>query len=508
MYGISCSQDPAVAITGTGSPAFCSRGAVQLVDQSAAVTASTAPVTALGIDLSSEISQRMYVIGAVTPKPTPAVTYTIAWGDGQTQTVQASSSAVATSTSHTYAKAGTYPITDTANLTNGTAVSTSTSFTTAGSDYTPLGPVRILDTRSGIGGEKGALASGDCYALPTAGVDGIASKATAVALNLTATDTVSNGLFVLGSGGSAVSNLNYGAGQTVANSAIVPLDSAGDVDVCSSGDADARADALVDVTGYFTQGSGAGYQPTTPDRILDTRNGTGAPKAKVGKDSGVSVKVDGVDSIPTSGVSAVAVHVTAVDATGGGWVAAEPDGAGVPTTSSLNYGAGQTISNTVIVPVAADGKIELYNGALGGSVDLLADVSGYFSASAPDAFVPITAYRVIDTRRTPNAAIRYDSTYPFSMDATDVLNGTPYPVGATFAANVTATDETANGALTVYPIGATTPNVSALNYRENRNVAGFGLFATSGSDDSLDVYNNSEGSTDILIDLFGYFANS
>ena len=507
FYGRSCTGDPVVAVTGAGTPADCARGAAQPT-YSTAVSASASAVTALSVDLSSAITQSTVLNGllsAINPDPTPAVSYTIAWGDGHTQTVQGSSTAVTTGASHTYAKAGTYTITDTMNQTTGGTVSTTTPFTTAGSGYTPLGPKRILDTRNGTGGLKGALPSGECYGMPVAGVDGIPAKVSAVALNLTVTDTTSNGFFSLNSG--TISNLNYSAGQTVANSAIVPVNADGAVDVCSAGDADASADAIVDVTGYFTQGAGSGYQPTTPDRILDTRNGTGAPKAKVAKDSAVSVAVSGVDSIP-AGITAVAVHVTAVDATGGGWIAAEPDGAGVPSTSSLNYGAGQTISNTIIVPVAADGRIELYNGAVSGSVDLIADVSAYFTADAPDAFVPVTPYRALDTRQLANGTVRYDSTYPFDMNLLPDGDGAGFPAGVTLAASLTTTDETANGALTVYPAGTTMPNVSALNYRENQNVADFGLFTTSSPYDFLNVYNNSEGSTDLLIDVFGYFANS
>ncbi|KJY25937.1 hypothetical protein VR46_40785, partial [Streptomyces sp. NRRL S-444] len=40
-----------------------------------------------------------------------------------------------------------------------------------------------------------------------------------------------------------------------------------------------------------------------------------------------------------------------------------PAGQAAPSTSSLNYTAGQTIANSVIVPVGADGKINIRNGA-------------------------------------------------------------------------------------------------------------------------------------------------
>ena len=62
---------------------------------------------------------------------------------------------------------------------------------------------------------------------------------------------------------------------------------------------------------------------------------------------------------------------------------------GIPRTgtSNLNFQAGQTIPNTVIVPVGKDGKdgkdgkIQLYNGSTG-TVHLLVDVSGYIRGAA------------------------------------------------------------------------------------------------------------------------------
>lgn len=502
-YGNGCSQDPVLPVTGTGSPAYCERGAVQ---QSFTNSVATLPITptALSVDLGSVMRQTTPYSGiaeSMSQTPTPAVSYTIAWGDGRTQTVQASSTATETSTTHNYTRAGTYAITDTANLTDGTTVSAQTSVTTVGSSFTPLGPVRILDTRSSAAGFLGPMPSGRCYTMPVAGVGGIPVYAAAVALNLTVTNTKgSSGVFYLNSNTS--SNLNYSAGQTVANSAIVPLNPDGSVDVCSEGASNASADVIVDATGFFARTSGAGYLPLTPDRILDTRVGNGAPKAKVAAKSGLSVQIVGTDSIP-AGVTAVAVHVTETNATGGGFIAAEPDGLGVPSTSSLNYATGSTVSNTVIVPVAGDGKIELYNGAISGSVDLIADISGYFSTSAPYAFMPITPYRAVDTRLTKGTLAAYGMG-GFLLNTVQGI-----PANAIFAANLTATNETASGHLTVFPFNSSVePNVSALNFGKGQTVAGFGLFGSPGAADGVNVDNESDGSTDVIFDVFGYFTNN
>jgi hypothetical protein len=501
FFGDACTGDPIVAVTGAGTPAYCDRGAVQEKNTPTVVATATAQ-SARSVSLSSNMAQAttfgIYSYGSATVAK-PDVTYTINWGDGQSQTVPASTTNYATITPHTYAKPGTYSITDTANLTVGGTTSATTSTATNASSFTPIAPTRIMDSRTGTGGLQGHLYNGNCWHLQVGGVDGIPSGATAVAVNLTATNTVGNGLFVLGSGNA--SNLNYNAGQTVANSAIVPVTN-GLLALCVNGNTGTSADAIIDVTGYFSQTAGDGYQPSVPDRILDTRAGTGAAKAKVGAKSSLSLPITGVDSIPAD-ATAVAVHVTETNATGGGFIAAEPDGSGVPSTSSLNYSPGQTVSNTVIVPIAADGEIKLYNGALSGSVDLIADVSGYFSASAPQAFVPVTPYRAVDTRTTNNKIASF-STGLFELAPA----ASQIPADATMAANLTATDETAGGSLIAYSPKYATPNTSALNFGKGQNIAGFGLFETMPGDDSIYVYDNSPGSTDLVIDVFGYFTAS
>ena len=92
------------------------------------------------------------------------------------------------------------------------------------------------------------------------------------------------------------------------------------------------------------------------------------------------------------------MNLTLTDASGYGDVVAYPDGAAQPTASNLNYtAAGQTVANSAIVPVGPDGAIDLAKQGPG-SVDLIADVAGYFSSSAASVYVPVTPVRLIDSR--------------------------------------------------------------------------------------------------------------
>jgi len=499
--GMQCYVDPVVPITGAGSPDYCSRGFFQQ-RYATTVNAPATPIGALSVSLGSSVSQVATgnEFGNVPQSPTPAISYVINWGDGTTSApIPGSSTEIETTATHAYAKAGTYPITDTAQLTDGTTISTTTSFTTAGSTYTPHGPTRILDTRNGTGAAKAKVPVNGSITVQVAGADSIPSDISAVALNLTVTDATGNGYLSVVPNGQAptTSNLNYAAGQTVANSVIVPVHGGG-ITIYNSGTS-GSADIIADVSGYFTPGAGNGYTAASLDRILDTRNGTGAARAQVAANSGIPVTIAGADAIP-SGITAVAVHVTVADTTGNGWIAAEPDGADAPSTSVLNYGKGQIISNTVIVPVAADGKIELYNGGGTTPVDLIADVSGYFSAGSAALYMPIDPVRAFDSRYgspslPANGAQAYDLGLLKLPSMEDVI------------ANITLTQETKNGYITAYPTGTAKPTTSNLNYAPGQTIGGMFILSTP-STGEVDVYNQSGGTAQIILDVFGYFTNA
>ncbi|MFB7784236.1 hypothetical protein ACFC1D_16200 [Streptomyces vinaceus] len=172
-----------------------------------------------------------------------------------------------------------------------------------------------------------------------------------------------------------------------------------------------------------TFGASGTFVPVTPGRLLDTRNGTGAP---------------------AQGVTAVVLNVTATNPTTDSHVIAYPHGSARPTASNLNFAAGQTIPNQVTVPVGADGTVDLYNNA--GSVDLIADISGYYSATG-SKFVPTGPTRVLDTRQTPGKRLgEHEELY---IQPNSWKYGIP-PFGVTgVTMNVTATGGTSDSHLSV-----------------------------------------------------------
>lgn len=123
----------------------------------------------------------------------------------------------------------------------------------AASFYT-LTPCRLVDTRAATGPLGGpALSAGSDRAFTVAGICGIPASARALAVNVTVTASTGGGYLTLrpgGSGAAVASTVNYNAGATRANSAVVLLGAAGDV-LVSCGQPSGTAHVVIDATGYF-----------------------------------------------------------------------------------------------------------------------------------------------------------------------------------------------------------------------------------------------------------------
>jgi RNA polymerase sigma factor (sigma-70 family) len=96
----------------------------------------------------------------------------------------------------------------------------------------------------------------------------------------------------------------------IANEIIAKVGDNGQVEVYNH---NGTVDVLFDVVGYLPDT--ADYDPLTPVRILDTRNDTGGPAAKIGAGESRTVAVTGVGGVPASGVGAVVLNVPAANAT-------------------------------------------------------------------------------------------------------------------------------------------------------------------------------------------------
>ncbi|MCU1387095.1 MAG: hypothetical protein JWL72_433 [Ilumatobacteraceae bacterium] len=367
--------------------------------------------------------------------------------------------------------------------------------------YVPLTPSRLLDTRDGEGGNISPLGGGVTTELRVAGVGGVpAAGATAVVMNLTAVDPTAGGFLTAWPSGETkplVSNVNFIPGQTVPNLTTVKMGANGRVNIFNNaGD----THVIADVVGYYTATpppSGGRFTAVTPSRILDTRSGVGGTSGPLGQDQSLNLTVTGVGGVPSAGVDAVALNVTVDQPTGQGFVTVWPTGVARPLASTHNFVPGLTVANMVIAKVGAGGQISVYNSS--GNTHIVADVTGYFSSTG-GLFVPVTPQRVVDTRDGTGGVPTLG--FQDSKDMT-VANGSPVPTSAkAVVVNVTSTDTATTGFLTVWPTGTPQPVASTLNPRPLVAVPNL-AYLKVGTDGKLSVFN-STGSTNVVVDVFGY----
>lgn len=251
--------------------------------------------------------------------------------------------------------------------------------------YRGLVPARLMDTRTGNGGTSGPVTPNTAVSLQVTGRGGVPSSGVAaVALNVTVTNPTSNGyvtVYPTGYGLPLASNLNFVPGQVIPNRVIVKVGAGGQVNLFNFA---GYTHLVVDVNGWYTDGSvastGGTFTGLTSARILDTRFGTGGISGKLGPGGSISLSVAGSGGIPAMNSnmppSAVVLNVTVTDTSAASYLRVYPSDANpVPSTSDLNWTAGVTVPNLVIVRPGADGRIGIYNGA--GATDVIVDVLGY-----------------------------------------------------------------------------------------------------------------------------------
>jgi len=197
-------------------------------------------------------------------------------------------------------------------------------------------------------------------------------------------------------------------------------------------------DVVVDEEGWFSTQAGTfgGYNALTPARLLDTRNGTGGCST-MSTGSVCNLQITGAGGVPALGVYSVVLNATATNTTTPGFLTLFGGGA-VPIASNLNWYAGQTIANRVIVKLGTNGKIMIYNAA--GSADVVIDVSGYFTDSTASGkfFTPLSPARVLDTRVSGGTIGSNGTLSTFQITG---INGVPANATAVFL-NATVTNTT------------------------------------------------------------------
>lgn len=245
---------------------------------------------------------------------------------------------------------------------------------------------------------------------------------------------------------------------------------------------------------------GTAYQPLTPARVLDTRSGLGAPKQMLTADGRADLDVTGRGGVPSSGVAAVVLNLTATQPTRAGHVTAYPAGAAKPTASTLNYAKNQTVANTVVVKVGSAGLVSLFSSA---PTHLLADVQGWFPTGSD--LTALTPERILDTRGGVGAAAEpVDAKGTVDLTVTG-QGGVPSSGVGSVVVNVTAVDAASAGFVTAYPAGQPGPTSSLLSFGPGGATAG-STVAKVGTDGKITLY--ASAATHLIVDVQGWFPTS
>lgn len=257
--------------------------------------------------------------------------------------------------------------------------------------------------------------------------------------------------------------------------------------------------------------AGEGYHPLdAPQRLLETRPGevtadgrfAGGGAIRSGRT--LAVDVAGRAGLPDDPGSVV-LNITATGADERGFAVAWPCDEDRPPTASLNFAPDQTIANTVIARVAADGTVCFFARS---TVHLVVDAAGHLP---DDSFDPLPApERLADTRvgtDTVDGAHRGDgrraagSTY-----AVQVAGRGSLPDGATAAVlNVTVTGPADRGFLTIFPCTAERPLAANLTFAPGQTIAN-AVLTRLDEDGRVCIFTRA--ATDLVVDATGTLPES
>ncbi|MCU1391673.1 MAG: hypothetical protein JWM34_101, partial [Ilumatobacteraceae bacterium] len=365
--------------------------------------------------------------------------------------------------------------------------------------FQPVQPERLLDTRSGVGAPARPVDAGSTLVLQVTGAGStkVPADANAVVLNITATDAGADGFVTVwpcGQPQPTTSSLNVTAGLTGPNLTITKVGDNGTICLFSQ----RSLDLIADIDGWYPAGSA--YTPVQPERLLDTRDGTGAPAQPLGGGDTLVLQVTGAGAtkVPADATAAV-LNITATNASASGFVTVWPCGQPQPTASNLNIAAGRTVPNLTITKVGDGGTICLFSQH---TLDLVADIDGWYPAATD--FVSVQPERLLDTRSstvTPAHTVEAGSTLVLQVTGAGATN---VPATANAAVlNITATNAQASGFVTVWPCGQPQPTASNLNVAAGQTVPNLTI-TKIGDNGTICLF--SQQALDLVADISGWFA--
>ncbi len=278
-----------------------------------------------------------------------------------------------------------------------------------------------------------------------------------------------------------------------------------------------------------------GFTPLAPTCITDTRAASASPACATNNGKtltpGGMLTVDVPSSVP-AGAGAVVVSVDIIHPTGSGFASVFPAGQSFGGTANVNFVPGQTVDNIVTTGLGTDSTtgspaFTIYDGpatGTGGNFDVQVDLEGYYMTNAGSAYNGLTPVRADDTRSAaadcgaagtsacPNAGKTLGAgTNPESVNVqvagVDGVPSTATAVSLNLAlTNASGGTSAAPNFIEAYPTGQTQPLVANQNYVAGETLS-TQVVVGVGTGGDVTIANNA-GSTDVIVDINGYFTST
>jgi len=233
-------------------------------------------------------------------------------------------------------------------------------------------PVRVADTRTGIGVAKNKISAGGVLEVNLANSQTPTSYGMAV-LNITAVDGGGWGYLTVWPANESMpdsSNVNYSGSTPTPNTVIVPVSPDGKIKIYSL----QSAHVVVYMMGWLGSTGIQEFNVITPKRLYDSRKASFNPTGAKLTSSGLTLQIAGANGVPSI-ARTVVLNVTVVNPAADGYVTVWPSDKSQPNTSNVNYLAGQIVPNSVVVGLSATGKVSLSSYA---STDVIVDIVGWY----------------------------------------------------------------------------------------------------------------------------------
>ena len=274
----------------------------------------------------------------------------------------------------------------------------------------------------------------------------------------------------------------------------VPTDHVGAADIVASIDCSPAVPSSAD----FAPAAAPSFTALAPQRLLDTRDGTGGPNVVVGAGCTARLSMSLVAAVPST-ATAVALSVVAVDAATRGFLTVFPCAHGLPPTSNLNTRPGVPTPNLVTAPIDASRQVCIYTSV---TTNIVVDLTGWWGPGT-QRFYDLSPVRALDTRATPRPDAgtgRMVAGTVFTLP----LAGPWIPVDASAAVlNLTVVDAVRPGWLLAFPCGSAPPLASNLNFLAVEDRAGAAIVGI-GSGGAVCLLSNVD--VNVIVDLSAYYA--